>query len=609
MKKILAGIIFGLPIVLGVLFGLRVNGSNLDFLELAMQNYEQKNYDFFLDENNIQIAETLLLENLNDITPVLSNYRPLDQVLQLAPGLLKTYSKALILKQDLQMQSFKQILGSNQFSDLQTVLLDLEEVLSKLEFILATNQSHIQKLPTFQPFTNLNSLFSFLKKHNQQIFSYISNTKNLLSIANNAFGISKPHTVLLLVQNNNEIRATGGFIGLLGFLEIDNAQIKSLEFHDIYDFDGPFSGLDSVPLEFKDDNQKLFIRDFNFSPDFSNVALKIEKYLQQNKAPSFETIIGINHDVFRELGRFVESVKINDKTYQFSKDLDFILSYLVESKTFGNTSSKSQISQMLASLPEQILSNSNPQELLQFILTQVDKRNIQVVSKNKELDKALSQLNFRQDFDRLNESSQMLAFNSVSGTKGDRFIQRHLTFVHEFHDDFILTEATVNLEHTYNNKTEWVQNSILKSYDLGPMSRDLRFILGRGDYKAYLRAYLPESASLISSDVKLFPSQDPHSSKNSFVGGFGITPDKITRFSFMYKIPFRYNVSTPTLFNFNHLYQSGLTNTQITHILNLDGIQMHTFSPKNYKLKNNRLINTQDFIGDYKAEFLISPKK
>ena len=608
MKKFLIFLLFGLPLILFILVSTRVQSSNLGFIDRVATNFEQKKYSFFLNPENVKEAEQLLTQNIQDLTPVLSSYKPLDQLIVVLPDLLKTYHQALLIKPKIQSQSFNQVIQSQEFLSIQNILLELEDLLNQTEFILASNQSNIQKLPTLQPLSKLNSIFRLLKSNNQQIFNSISNARNLLSILNNTLGLSKPHTILLLVQNNNEIRATGGFIGLLGFLEVDNAQIKSLDFHDIYDFDGAFSGLDSVPLEFQDDNQKLFIRDFNFSPDFPSVALQIEKYLQQNKAPSFDTIVAINHDVFSQLGQFVNQVQINNQTYSFSKDLDFILSYLVESKSHGNTSSKSKISEMLQLLPEQILSKSNPEDLLKFILTQVDTRNIQVFSKDKELDSALSKLNFRQDLSSLTGDSQMLAFNSVSGTKGDRFIDRHITFMQDFSKTHIITEVTVNLEHTYTNQTEWILNSILKAYDLGPMSRDLRFILGRGDYQAFIRAYLPDNSELIDSDIKLFESLDPYNNQTSFVGGFGITPDKITRFSFKYKFPINFGFHSPIEYKFENLYQSGLKNTKITHILNLKNINLHTFSPKNYNLKNNRLINTQEFLTDYKAEFLISPK-
>jgi len=609
MQKVFFGFIIGIPIFISILIGSRINNVNLDFVDSVIHNYEKRNHDFFTDSKNVQTAHELLENNIDSLTAVLSMYKPLDQLIEILPSLMYTYSHALKLKPVLDTQNFQDILNSNDFAEIQNLLLELGDLLNKTEYILASNQANIKKLPTLQPFSSLNLAFRFLKTHNQDIFNTVSRANNFVSILNNSLGLSKPHTILLLIQNNNEIRATGGFIGLLGFLEVDNAQIKSLEFRDIYDFDGSFEGLSNVPIEFQDDNQKLFIRDFNFSPDFPAVATQIEKFLQQSKAPSFETIVSINHNVFSQLGPFIDEVKINNNTYKFSKDLDFILSFLVESKAHGDSSSKNKISEMLSSLPNKILQSASPEKLVKFLLSQIESRNIQVYSKNTTLDKALSDLDFRQDLSHLEPFAQMHTFNSVSGTKGDRFIDRHMTFLHTFNDTHVTTEVTINLEHTYTDQTEWLLNSLLKSYDLNPMRGDIRYILGRGDYQAFIRSYLPEGSKLIDSDLKFFEVADPYNSRQNQVAGFGITPDKITRFSFTYQTPISYKINSATSFKFENLFQSGLNNTQITHIVDLENINLHAFSPKNYKLKNNRLINTQSFTSDYKAEFLISPQQ
>jgi len=607
MRKFFSLLLVVLPLILITMTVHRVDQTH----EAIAQKFESVSGKQMFTSDNLSFANQLLLENIQDLQFVLSSYQPLPTLLSLAPDLIQQATELLEYREKISGLSAQEFLSlSTHNPDLYQALSDtsnqLESTLLQAEYLLETNYKQVQKLPELQPIPEVNSIVKFLKHNYTDILSTLKLSRQSLTIANNMLGINKPHNYLILIQNNNELRATGGFIGLLGFLEVDNAQIKSLEFRDVYDFDGTFTGLDTVPLEFQDDNQKLFIRDFNFSPDFPKVSLQIEEYLQQNNAPSFDTIIAINHDVFSQLGQFVNQVSIDNQSYNFSKDLDFVLSYLVESKTHGDNTSKSKVSQMLQMLPEQILANSNPDDLLRFFLNQINTRNIQLFSKNVDLDSALAKLNFRQDLIRLSDTSQMLAFNSVSGTKGDRFIDRHITFVQSFSGDSVTTEVTVNLEHTYTNQTEWVLNSILKSYGLGPMSRDLRFILGRGDYQAFIRAYLPDRSQIIHSDLKLFSATDPFNSRPTLVGGFGITPDQITRFSFTYQTPISFNKTTPTQHTFQTLFQSGLKNTRLTHILNLDNINVHTFSNSNYSFQNNTLVLETDFTSDFKSDFLIS---
>ena len=74
MKKLLIFLLFGLPLILFALLSTRVQNSNLDFIDKAASSFEQKNYSFFLNPENVKEAEQLLAQNIQDLTPLLSNY-------------------------------------------------------------------------------------------------------------------------------------------------------------------------------------------------------------------------------------------------------------------------------------------------------------------------------------------------------------------------------------------------------------------------------------------------------------------------------------------------------------------------------------------------------
>ncbi|MBK8046944.1 MAG: DUF4012 domain-containing protein [Anaerolineales bacterium] len=48
-------------------------------------------------------------------------------------------------------------------------------------------------------------------------------------------GMDAPRTYLILVQNNHELRATGGFIAAIGTVSVDQGKITSFDFVDSYD--------------------------------------------------------------------------------------------------------------------------------------------------------------------------------------------------------------------------------------------------------------------------------------------------------------------------------------------------------------------------------------
>ena len=82
-------------------------------------------------------------------------------------------------------------------------------------------------------------------------------------------GMDTPRTYLLLVQNNHELRATGGFISAFGRLVVDGGQIADLQFVDSYEVFSPQSEYPPAPQPMNDymGIQLQVARDANWSPD------------------------------------------------------------------------------------------------------------------------------------------------------------------------------------------------------------------------------------------------------------------------------------------------------------------------------------------------------
>ena len=94
-------------------------------------------------------------------------------------------------------------------------------------------------------------------------------------------GASRSRTYLILAQNNDELRATGGFISAVGKLTLDEGEIVEIVFEDSYavdDFHHPYPDSPLPVLRYMGIDQWVF-RDSNWSPDFPTSAQKaIELY-------------------------------------------------------------------------------------------------------------------------------------------------------------------------------------------------------------------------------------------------------------------------------------------------------------------------------------------
>src|SRR4051812_24084293 len=109
-------------------------------------------------------------------------------------------------------------------------------------------------------------------------------------------GFTKPKSYLLLVQNNQELRATGGFITAVGKLTVANGRITSINFVDSFNIapnnvDHPLA---PDPLKRFMDIPILFLRDANWSPDFPTSARMASSIYAQDTGVQVDGVITID---------------------------------------------------------------------------------------------------------------------------------------------------------------------------------------------------------------------------------------------------------------------------------------------------------------------------
>ena len=109
-------------------------------------------------------------------------------------------------------------------------------------------------------------------------------------------GLHAPQTYLILVQNNQELRATGGFISALGKVTIDKAKVVDLDFTDSYNLfhDGGQYPPAPVPMQRYMGIPLLLLRDANWSPDFPTTAKLIKALYAQETGMTVDGIITVD---------------------------------------------------------------------------------------------------------------------------------------------------------------------------------------------------------------------------------------------------------------------------------------------------------------------------
>ncbi len=108
-------------------------------------------------------------------------------------------------------------------------------------------------------------------------------------------GAEAPRSYLLVAQNNDELRAAGGFISGIGILRLDKGQI-SADLQDAYSVDNWALPHPDAPAPLARFMQAdvLALRDANWSPDFPSSAQVIQGLYQLNKNVGVDGVIAFD---------------------------------------------------------------------------------------------------------------------------------------------------------------------------------------------------------------------------------------------------------------------------------------------------------------------------
>jgi hypothetical protein len=103
-------------------------------------------------------------------------------------------------------------------------------------------------------------------------------------------------TYLILLQNSDELRPTGGFISAVGRIQINRGQLSSVTAEDSYAIDDFSKNYPDPPkplLYYMGSEQWVF-RDANWSPDFPTTALDAIHIYQVSRPEQVDGVIGLN---------------------------------------------------------------------------------------------------------------------------------------------------------------------------------------------------------------------------------------------------------------------------------------------------------------------------
>lgn len=308
-----------------------------------------------------------------------------------------------------------------------------------------------------------------------------------LSILPDLIGLYGERKYLIVLQNNMELRPTGGFIGSFGLLTFADGNFKNFEIHDIYMADGALKGHVDPPEPIRQylGQEHWYMRDSNWDPDFPKSARQLIWFLEKELDVLVDGVVAIDLEAVRSLLEHSGPVTLSDYQETITSDNLFIKVQTETQTDFfpGSTQKKDVLSSLSRALVERLLSpDTDTLDWLTVLHKSLNEKHVQLFITKKNLEEILVQADWAGKLGRksvCDETGCFADFVSIidanlGANKVNYFVKRSLA-------DEVNLQTDGQIKHTL---TISYKNTSTKNSNLG------------GNYRNYFRVFTPSSAIL-----------------------------------------------------------------------------------------------------------------
>jgi hypothetical protein len=235
-----------------------------------------------------------------------------------------------------------------QFEDNATPTSNSAIIKALIESKIETDQALKQELSLIQAeITSQQNGYSHLKpdlqkkfeqseKQLSQLKTKINNSNTINPLLSEILGLNSKKVYYLVIQDDQELRPTGGFLQALASITVENGQIIDERFISVNQLDNKVMGQLNPPPEIESmlGESRLYLRDANWDPDFTASAQKIIWYIREGTNQRVDGLVAVNYhhlkNILQNLGEI--TVLKYDETVNAANLYDRLQYHAVEEK-------------------------------------------------------------------------------------------------------------------------------------------------------------------------------------------------------------------------------------------------------------------------------------
>lgn len=367
--------------------------------------------------------------------------------------------------------------------------------------------------------------------HINQVKSILAQAVPLAQLIPALAGYPDKSAFLVMLENNDELRPSGGFLGTYGILRTNNGEITDFYTDDIYHLDMPAQSKMNVeppaPIK-KYLNSGWYLRDANWSPDWPAAARQIEWFYQMesrlnpqaDKISSFSGVIALTPKLIIDFLAVTGPVVIEGQSYDKNNFQD-LLQYRVEKGFEQLGVAKWQRKQVIGELAKELkkrifaLPPGKWPAIIAALADNLASKNLLLYFSDQQLEKIAVDSGWAGEIKNYSGDYLMAVDANLGALKTDAVMSRGLEYkvaqsANGFFSQLILSYAN-------NGRPDWKTTT----------------------YKSYTRIYVPLGSQLIGVSGYAPGQIDTGSEAGKTWFGFYLTvePVKINRLAIKYKLP------------------------------------------------------------------------
>lgn len=299
-------------------------------------------------------------------------------------------------------------------------------------------------------------------------------------------GYPQAQQYLFLLQNNTEMRPTGGFIGTYGVLKIEDGELVTFETDNVYNLD---SGVKETlfidppwPLTRYNNVYQWFLRDANWSPHFPTAAMKaMEFYKLEGGKEQLDGVIAITPTFIESLLALTGDITIDGLTFtkdNFTETLQYEVEqgFLRQGIPFNER--KEIIGSLSQKLMEKVLDLPRKEwgKLWSTVAISFAEKQAVLFVNDDVVQEEVAAQNWAGEIREYVYDYLMVIDANLASLKSDPVVKRTIDYTLDLTQSEPL--AKVDITYTNEGKLDWKTTR----------------------YRTYVRVYVPSGSKLVSSD-------------------------------------------------------------------------------------------------------------